>query len=146
MYYPLQFVMAFFGSYGFALIYNSPRKSVYKSSIIGAIGWTIYKFCLHNKINVVIACFLAAFVIGSLSEYCATYQKMPAINFFLPAIIPLVPGAGMYYTMFNLVSKNYDIAAAKGVETFFVAVAIAVGVYVASNIAGNVRNFKFRKY
>mgnify|MGYP000909363323 CR=1 FL=1 len=51
-----------------------------------------------------------------------------AIVFIIPGILPLVPGAGMYYTMRELINSNYDKAAATAQTTFFIAGAIALAL------------------
>ena len=52
----------------------------------------------------------------------------------IASLIPLAPGGGIYYTMYNLLDKNYDLALQKGVETFIIAGAMAMGVYAGSTI------------
>ncbi len=43
-------------------------------------------------------------------------------------IIPLVPGAGIYYTAYYLITKQHALFAQKGLETFEIASAIVLGI------------------
>ncbi len=56
-----------------------------------------------------------------LSELAARWQKMPATVFVTTAIIPIVPGIGLYQTMLKIVEQKveqkYDQAAALGSST-----------------------------
>mgnify|MGYP003299261770 CR=1 FL=1 len=52
----------------------------------------------------------------------------------LPAILPLVPGAGVYFTMKGLLDGNSAAALTKAIETIGCASAIAIGALFASSI------------
>jgi uncharacterized membrane protein YjjB (DUF3815 family) len=50
----------------------------------------------------------------------------------VPCVIPLVPGSGLYGTMFNFVTGNYAAAATDGMRTMRIALGIAGGIVIAS--------------
>ncbi|HOV64896.1 MAG TPA: threonine/serine exporter family protein, partial [Spirochaetia bacterium] len=54
--------------------------------------------------------------------------------FIVSAIIPLVPGGGMYYTMMESIRGNIDGALSFGFETVSIAGAIAAGLAIASSL------------
>jgi uncharacterized membrane protein YjjB (DUF3815 family) len=68
------------------------------------------------------------------SRFIARFKKMPITITLLPGIIPLVPGAGMYFTMISLLQEDYKNAVYKGTETLLVATAIASAVIIAASI------------
>ena len=41
---------------------------------------------------------------------------------------PLVPGAGIYYTAYYFIQNENALALAKGISTFKIAVALAIGI------------------
>ena len=91
--------------------------------------------------------FLGALCVGLLSESAAAIFKKPATVYIVPGIIPLVPGGGMYETMFAVVLGRKDAAAFIGFNTLIAAASIAVGVALASSLArlvGRIRNPAFR--
>ena len=50
------------------------------------------------------------------------------------ALFPLIPGAGVYYTMNYAVQGNMDVFASSGMHTAAIAGSIAVGVLLASTV------------
>jgi Uncharacterized conserved protein len=61
------------------------------------------------------------------------------------AIIPLVPGAGMYYTMFETIKGNLDKTIILGIETISSAGAIAVATVLVSSTIKVIIALKNRK-
>jgi len=58
------------------------------------------------------------------------------------ALIPLVPGAGMYYTMYEIITGNSSGAVELGLNTLASAGALALGVIFVSTITKQVTNLK----
>ena len=48
--------------------------------------------------------------------------------------VPLVPGAGIYYTAYYFIQGNNALALSNGISTFKVAVALAVGISLVLSI------------
>ena len=76
------------------------------------------------------------------SEIVAKKLSTPVTTILIAALIPLAPGGGIYYTMYNLLDKNYPIAVQKGIQTFIIAGAMAVGIFSASTIFKLYNRFK----
>ncbi len=125
-------IMAFIATLGFGLLVNIRGKNLFLAALGGAISWFAFLLISSYHASVVISCFIAAIIAGAYSEILARSIKVPATVFAICAIIPLVPGSGMYYTMFEVISNNMEKAAVKGFETISVAGAIAVGLFVVS--------------
>lgn len=136
----LQFILGFFATLGFSILFNVPRKSIVASCFTGALGWVIY-YIFNLYEHKILGTFIASFAIGVTGELMAIKLKKPATVFIIPGITPLVPGAGTYYTMLYLVQNNYDTAMKKGAETLFVAASIAIGVIFASVFMEYTRSF-----
>ena len=127
-----QFILSFISTVGFSILYSSPRETLPYAGFVGASGWTVF-YISSNILNSNIGgTFLAALTVGLLGEVFARLNKNPATLYITPGIIPLVPGAGMYYTMFALVEKDFPLAADKGTANFFVAASIAIGIIFSS--------------
>ena len=54
--------------------------------------------------------------------------RVPNAVFFIVSVIPLVPGRGLYYTMFNAVAGDGGACASFAVMTLLYAGGIAVGI------------------
>ena len=55
-------------------------------------------------------------------------MKCPITIFLVSGIIPLVPGAGVYYTAYYLVMNQLSMAAQKGMESIKIAFGIVLGI------------------
>ena len=77
------------------------------------------------QISYILSGVISAFIIGIFSEFFARKLKMPATIFLIPGLVPLVPGAGMYYTMYYLIQQQYDSFQNKAIETLFLAGSLA---------------------
>ena len=64
----------------------------------------------------------------------ARIRKYPALSYLVVCIFPLVPGAGVYYTMYYAVQGNMAMFADKGMYTAATAGLIAVGIVLVSTV------------
>jgi len=138
-------MFAYFATVFFAISINTPKKSIYFTGINGAVGWLIYFLFSYYLGADVLGSFVGALVVALLSEYSARKFKMPATVFLTSGIIPLVPGAGLYYTMLELVQNNYENAINTGIKTIFISGSIAVAIAISSSIFKRQSKSSFNK-
>ena len=67
-----------------------------------------------------------------VSELLARRMKTPVTTFLICALIPLVPGGGMYYTMLAIIQGNTMNALEIGIHTLGCAGALALGIALTS--------------
>ena len=68
------------------------------------------------------------------AETMARVRRCPAMPYLVIAILPMLPGAGVYYTMtLGLEGKTME-AVAKGLETLGIAGSLAVGILLVSTV------------
>lgn len=79
--------------------------------------------------------FLGTLVIALLGELLAKLIKMPATIFIFPAVIPMVPGLGLYQTMLAFVQNDIPSALNIGVDTLVNIGAMAIAMTLISIIA-----------
>lgn len=125
-----EFFAASAASLCFSLLFNVSLREVFFCGITGGIGWIIYKLCLGFGTGTAVSVFIASLVITSVSRIFANLRKNPVTVFLISGIIPLVPGAGIYYTLFNIVTSNNYEAALKGIETMKIAGAISIAIII----------------
>lgn len=130
----IEFLFAFLGTLGFTFIFNVPLRHIPVASFIGGAGWVVFQIADAMGCGVAIACFFGACTVGLTSDIASRICKEAATIFVIPGVLPLVPGAGTYYTMLAVVEGNLDQAAAKGIETLAMAGAIALGLLVMGTI------------
>ncbi|MDD2484105.1 MAG: threonine/serine exporter family protein [Eubacteriales bacterium] len=131
----LQFIYAFFATFGFCLIFHVPFRHIVPASLVGACGWATYHFLLFLETSPVFACFIGACVVGILSEILCRLCKEASLIFIIPGVLPLVPGAGMYYTMLSLMSDDMLETARIATETLLMAGGIAMAILLVSSIS-----------
>lgn len=112
------------------MILNIPKSEIVICSMAGSIGWISY-YLLSQSYSIYISTFFAVIIISSLSRVLAVKRKMPYTVFAVPSIIPIVPGGGIYSTIY-MISVDNPEAYAKGVETLRIAGIIALAIFLVS--------------
>lgn len=135
IYYVSQFLIAFFATMGFSLYFNCPKRILIQACFLSGIIWDIYKSIVIHSNNVLLAGFIATFILGIISEFYARKYKTPAILFILPGLIPMIPGAGTYYTMYYLIYGDYITFRNTLSETFYILVALAIGIVASAGFS-----------
>ena len=79
------------------------------------------------------------------SRMMTVKMKCPITIFLISGIIPLVPGAGIYYTAYYLVTNQYMKAAEKGIESVKIAFAIVLGIIFIVSIPRELFRLKYWK-
>jgi uncharacterized membrane protein YjjB (DUF3815 family) len=64
---------------------------------------------------------------------------MAATSFLISAIIPLVPGLGLYRTMLYFVQNNYDQAMTAGADTLAAIMALSLALTIATAVFNGIR-------
>lgn len=137
-----QVINAIFASLGFGIIFNIRGKKLVFAALGGGLSWFFYLFLIENKIGNILALFLSSIIFSIYSEICARYLKTPVTTIVICALIPLVPGSGMYYTMYETIRENIHGAVELGLQTIYSAGSLALGVIFVSTITKQVTNLK----
>ena len=123
----LNLLLASTGSLAFAILYNVPRKFYLCAAFTGMAGWFCY-YLIVPFMDTAVASFFGAVGVVLVSRIFAVWKKCPITVFLISGIFPLVPGAGVYYTMYYLVSNELTLAAIKGLESLKIAFGIVLGI------------------
>lgn len=141
----LEITCCFIGSLGFAILFNVRGRSLYFASAGGALGWFIYSILpMYNITSPSAAIFLAAISISLFSEVMARLEKQPVTVYIIAAMIPLVPGSGMFYTTYEIVQGNLSTALHTGIKTLYDAGLIATGIILVSTIARIIKKIQLK--
>lgn len=131
----VQFIAGVISCIGFAYLFNCPQKAILKGAIVGGLGWLMYDYAVHVwHLSVVVSTFLGTLVLACGCEILARIEKDAVTIFIIPAILPLVPGAGLYYTLLYFIEGEFDMAASKGFDTLGCAAGIAIGIIFVSSL------------
>nr|WP_308565170.1 threonine/serine exporter family protein [uncultured Peptostreptococcus sp.] len=139
------FIFAGLATCGFAIFFNVQPKLLLWTAPIGALGWLVYVLGVFNYENPMIYSFTAAAVISLCSEILARKLKQPAILFVIPGILPLVPGVGLYQTVYSIMFKKYGLAATIGTKSVIVSIGIALGILVVASLSRVFNLYQLKK-
>lgn len=120
--------VAFAATLAFAVIFNVSKSELIFCGIAGFVAEGVYLIAMKISGETALAIFISAICVTVLSRILANVRRMPVTVYLISGIISLVPGAGMYNTVYNIISSDYMKALYTGIDTIKVAVAIAVGI------------------
>lgn len=124
----LQIITAFIGSVSFCLVFNLRKQLILIASLGSVLCWGVYLLGIYFYNGELIPCLLASAAAALYAEILARIKKAPATLFLVTAVLPVIPGSKLYYTMSSVVHKDWKLAKEYGLLTIESAVAIAVGI------------------
>lgn len=124
----VQFLVAMIATIAFAVLFSAPKNELVFCGLSGGIGWLCYYLITSAGFGPVLACLVGTFILTLLSRTVAVLRYCPVTVYLLPGIFPLVPGAGIYYTAYHLITGDGENFSSKGVETLELALAITFGI------------------
>lgn len=142
----LDIIIAGVSTFGFAILFRVDFKYIGWGVIGGGLSWAVYLLSGELIPNTFFCALMSAVFATVYSELLAYICKTPTTVFLMQALIPLVPGGSLYYTMSNLIMKDYAMAAAKGIATMEVILGVSGGVVAASLAVYAIRHIKKTKH
>ena len=140
-----QTIISFIASFGFGVIFNIKGITLIFASIGGGLSWLAYLFFKEVGLTEIMSLFLSSLIFSIYCEIGARILKTPVTTLIICALIPLVPGAGMYNTMYEVISGNINSAIESGLNTLASAGTLALGVIFVSTITRQLTNLKKAK-
>ena len=132
----LEVFTAFSATFFFGIIFSLTGKKLLYSSFAGGLGWyTHLLFFKELSYSKTASFVISAVVITVFSEIISRLEKTTVTSTLIPALIPLVPGGGIYYTMSFFVENKFQEALEKGRETIILTVALSVGIFLVSTFS-----------
>ena len=129
----LAIVESFLATLAYAVLFNVPKQYYTTCGITGLSGWIVY-LAMCQVTTVALASFVGTLAVVLISRIFTVRKKCPITIFLVSGIIPLVPGAGIYYTAYYLVTGQMSLAAVKGLEAVKIAFAIVLGIIFVVSI------------
>ena len=129
----LQVVSAFIGVVAVAVLFQVPKKHLVLAGVTGASGWFVELVMEEVLKSAVFSSFLAALLVALLAQMLARVSKAPVTLYLVTGILPLVPGVGMYRTVYYLLQSNRELTAYYFSYTLQVAGMIALAIFVVDS-------------
>ena len=124
----IELLSALISSLGFAALFNLHGKKMLYAAVGGLVAWAVYMFAEIFSASPYPCAFVASVALTLYSEIMARVQKSPVTVFLVIAVIPMVPGAGLYRTMNHFMHQQPDLAAAQGLYTLLFAASMSAGI------------------
>ena len=129
-----QCLFAFIGCVGFSIQFNVHGRGTVLCALGGTLAWAVYLIAMELIGSELLAYFWSALFSSVYSETMARIRKYPAISYLVISIFPMIPGAGVYYTMNYAVRGEMELFASKGMFTAGIAGIMAVGILLGSTV------------
>ena len=136
----VQLIAAFLGTVSFAALFGVPRKYYFDTGFCGTMGWLLYlilsRYTVMSPVEVL---FSATALVASIALLQSKGRKCPITVFLISGIFPLVPGAGIFWTSYNIVANQLPDAFHTGFAALKATVAIAFGILAVMELNGKGR-------
>ena len=130
----IQAAAAALASGGYCILFNIRVPGVFICMAGGGLGWCVFMAAARFGASSLTCAFFAAAAISLYAEIMARIRKFPAFSYLVIALLPLVPGAGVYYTVEYLLGGSLTRSAEQGIRTAATAGVIAVGMLMVSSL------------
>ena len=142
----VQLIAAFLGTMAFAVLFGVPRNYYFDAGFCGTMGWLLYLILTrYTAFSPTEVMFCATALVTSIALLQSTGRKCPITVFLICGIFPLVPGAGIFWTSYNIVSNQLPEAIQTGFGALKATVAIAFGILAVMELNGKGRIGKWFK-
>ena len=133
----IQSVGAFLAIFGFSLLVDMPRKYLVYAGITGGLAYLV---SMQVGTSQVAAAFFSSLAAALLSQVFARVLKAPVTIFLVAGILPTVPGASIYRSVYFLIqgqTKWYNFYL---IQTIQIAGAMAVAIFIVDSLFRLLRN------
>lgn len=123
----MQLIAAMGGTLAFSILFSVPKKYYLICGLIGAMGWGTYLVC-GRHLGEATSILAAALVVAFLSRLVSEAVMCPSPLFLIPGLFPLIPGAGIYWMTYYIVTDETGLAMDSGYHALKQAVAIVLAI------------------
>ena len=128
----IQITAAIIGSAGFGIVFNIHAKKLWAATLGGLVSWVSYLLLAHLGLNEYLCGFFAAALTTAYAEIMARVTRSPAIMYVVVGTVPLIPGAGLYRSMFALLLQDMTTARHQGTYALLFAASMAAGIVLTT--------------
>ena len=123
---------SFFGTVGFAMLARVPRRAWLASGVIASLVYLVYWQLPWMGISEYLAVFCGSFLGSILGHLCARRMRIINTVYLMSAIVPVVPGLGLYRMMASLGQGQMSQGASQGVQAMIIIAMTALGLVMGS--------------
>lgn len=127
---------AFFAIISFGTIVEMPKKYLLRAGAVGGFGWLTYLLVEQWTMSAPMAAFLSSLVVAGTSHIFARRLKAPVTVFLVAGILPSVPGASIYRSVYFMMQGSRAMSTYYLVQTLQISGAIAMAVFFMDSLFG----------
>lgn len=138
-------VFTVFGVGGVALVFGVEKKHItwgVLSAVICCIG---YEVALLLGCSTFVAALIGSALCAGYSDAMAHVLKVPATMMIILGILPLVPGASLYYTVLGAVQSDMVKFSENGTRALWMAAGIAIGIIAITAVSRPINSILHEK-
>lgn len=126
----VQLISCGVASMGFALVFKAALGQSICAGVGGFINCACYLIVLHFYGNNLAAVMAGATSVAAFAYVMSRIHRAPATIFLTTSIMPVIPGATLFYMMHGLVQADYDLAKQQTLLLLQTCMAIAFGFLI----------------
>lgn len=130
----IQSAAAFFAIYGFSLILEVPKKYLLYTGLAGGICWCVYCAVSYAGYSLTAAAFLCSAAVALYSHISARILQAPVTVFFVAGILPAVPGASIYRSVYYMIQGDVGLSNFYLIQTIQIAGAMAMAIFIVDSL------------
>lgn len=124
----IQIITSFTGAFGFALMFNVKKEHILCASVNGMLTWAVYLASVYMLDDILLASVAASVSASIYAQTAARHRMAPATQFMIIGLIPLIPGASLYYTLYHTFISDVEMAREYGFNTLRYVFGIVIGI------------------
>ena len=130
----IQIITGFFGSCGFAVLFNIRGRRFIWASLGGLLSWMMFVLLGYGIAGEPLRYFIVSVTMSAYAEILARLLHTPTTTFIMTVLIPLIPGGSLYYTMAHALGGEWADFSGKALYTAQLAVALALGIVLTAAV------------
>lgn len=130
----MQFIWAFLAILGFSIRSNLKGIRIIFTALSGGLCWAFYLVTLYYSKSMLFSVFVAIILVCIYAEIVAPRLKTPVSVFVTCAIIPLVPGRGLFNSMQLFIAGDNLNASKTILQTLLIAGTISIAIALVSSV------------
>lgn len=131
----LQILSGGIGTLAFGVLFNIRGRRLAVTALGGFLSWFLFVVLCNFISSEPLNYFIVAVAISFYAEIMARIVKTPTTTFITTALIPLIPGGSLYYTMAYAFHSDIERFLEKAIYTLQLASALALGIIIATTVS-----------
>ena len=131
---PMLCLASFLGCVGFSILFNIHGPGMFLCILGGIAAYAAYVIALRLGFRAGTGIFIGTTLSALYSELMARVRKYPTICYLVISIVPLIPGASLYYTMRRAADGTLDAFVTQGLFTAELAGIMAASIILVSSL------------